>query len=706
MFSQLNPPQREAVEHTEGPLLILAGAGSGKTRVLTHRIAHLIREKKVKPGTIFAVTFTNKAAGEMKGRVEKLLGVEAADMMVSTFHSACLRLLRREASHLGYEKEFVVYDDRDQQNLLSQCLEELKLPSLNPKAAAHKINTAKHDGISSSQFAKQASDFYSERIARVYDLYQKKLRLNQAMDFGDLILNTVLLFRERPDRLSFYQERYVYIHVDEYQDTNRSQYELVSMLGKKHRHLCVVGDDDQSIYKFRGAEIRNILDFQKDYPEARVIRLEQNYRSTKTILQAASHLVSNNSGRMGKTLWTDNEEGALLTVFHGSSEQEEARYVVGEILKKKKTSSLNGIAIFYRTNAQSRPFEDELLKNKIPYVVIGGMKFYERQEIKDVLAYLKVLVNPSDSISLKRIVNVPARGIGKTTIEKEEAVSTEKNQSLWQTLREIDSPKTTSFVRMIGELKEARNQMGLVDFVTHLYEKTGYWKMLQDEKTIEAEGRMENLEELVNVVEEFSNSHEDPRLEIFIDQVSLASDLDSFGEEGGKVALMTFHLAKGLEFPHVFMVGMEEGLFPHSRSLTSDEELEEERRLCYVGMTRAMKELFLSFVTYRRIFGASQYHLPSRFLEEIPEELINFIEDEREDSEIRIDYSYDQRLPSFTQLESEPSYKRGMKIRHPVFGTGIIRSSEGGKGEEKLTIAFADGQIKKVLAKYANLVPV
>ncbi len=726
MFSPLNPHQREAVEHTEGPLLVLAGAGSGKTRVLTHRVAHLIREKKIKPWNIFSVTFTNKAAGEMKERVEKILGSKAEDMVVATFHSACLRLLRREASHLGYESEFTVYDDRDQQHLLAQCLEELKLPSLNPKVAAHKINAAKHEGISADQFFKKASDFYSERIARVYNLYQKKMRLNQAMDFGDLILNAVLLFRERPDRLAFYQDRYRYIHVDEYQDTNRSQYELVALLSRHHRNLCVVGDDDQSIYKFRGAEIRNILDFQKDYPEAKVIRLEQNYRSTKKILQAASHLVKNNSGRMGKTLWTENEEGAPITLFHGSSEQEEARYVVGQILKKKKDFALSEMAVFYRTNAQSRPFEDELLKNKIPYVVIGGMKFYERQEIKDMLAYLHVLVNPADSISLKRIINVPARGIGKTTIEKWEEMAAQQNQSLWQIVKGLGHPKLIPFAQMIEALKQERNEMSLIDFMPRLYERTGYWKMLQDEKSIEAEGRMENLEELVNVVEEFISTNDNPQLETFLDQVSLASDLDNYGEEGGKVALMTFHLAKGLEFPCVFMVGMEEGLFPHSRSLESDDDLEEERRLCYVGMTRAMKELFLSFVTYRRIFGASQYHLPSRFLEEIPEELVHLIENEEtivsEASDlfcaertsrgnggasgkapIHIDYSYDQRLPSFTQLESEAVFKRGMRIQHPVFGTGIIRSSEGRKGEEKLTIAFSDGQIKKILAKYANL---
>ncbi|MBI2339467.1 MAG: UvrD-helicase domain-containing protein, partial [Deltaproteobacteria bacterium] len=666
MLSQLNPKQREAVLHTEGPLLVLAGAGSGKTRVLAYRMAWLLRKKNIRPWNLFAVTFTNKAAGEMKGRVEKLLGGVAQDIWVSTFHSACLRILRRHAEALGYGRDFTIYDDRDQLTLITRCLEELNInpQRANPKAVAHRINQAKHNALLADDIKPAEVNPFETRVASVYGHYQQKLLANQAMDFGDLLLNVVLLFRKNPEILVQYQNQFAYVMVDEYQDTNRAQYELIRLLAGKHKNLCVVGDDDQSIYKFRGAEIKNILDFQKDYPEARVIRLEQNYRSTGFILKAASAVVANNRGRLGKTLWTENGAGERLTLFEGLTETDEAVFTADQIDALRGRYRLADMAVFYRTNAQSRPFEDELRRRDIPYAIIGGTKFYDRQEIRDMVAYVKLLVNPADSISLKRIINVPARGIGKTTVEKLEKIAGQQGSSLWDVIVGAGSPrpgegtsplqpsiisKLNPFITLIQTLKNDLQQMLLVDFMTHLYEKTGYWKMLQDEKTIEAEGRMENLEELVNVVEEYCQREESPTLEGFLDQAALVSDADDLNPEADRLPLMTFHLAKGLEFPVVFMVGMEEGLFPHSRSLDAEKDVEEERRLCYVGMTRAREKLFLSFVNYRRLFGSSQYAIPSRFLDEIPEDLLEKIsqkkiagsmEDEEESS---IDYDFDQR---------------------------------------------------------------
>lgn len=726
MLSKLNPKQREAVEHTEGPLLILAGAGSGKTRVLTYRMAYLMAEKGIDPFRLLAVTFTNKAAFEMKTRVEKLLGLSIArDIWVMTFHSACLRILRRHKEDLGYSSDFTIYDDYDQLQVINQCLDELGLnPKMfHPKAVSYRINQAKHNAVTAEDYPSDGLDFFEEKVAKIYPLYQQKLRLNQAMDFGDLILNVLVLFRQRPAVLTYYQERFSYIHVDEYQDTNRCQYELIKLLSQSHRNLCVVGDDDQSIYRFRGAEIRNILDFQKDYPEAHVVRLEQNYRSTRHILKAASSVVAKNRDRMGKTLWTENTEGEKLTLFQGLTEKDEASFVVGEIIKERAKRPYSEMVIFYRTHAQSRPFEDELRRNRIPYVIIGGMKFYERQEIKDILAYLKILVNPADALSLKRVINVPARGIGKTTFEKLEAEASSQKKSLWDVLTGLKTQglaslsgatvnKLLQFINLIQELSQKRKEIDLVDFMAHLYEATGYWKMLEEEQTIEAQGRMENLEEFVNVISEYARAVEAPTLEGFLDQASLASDADENTSED-KLPLMTLHLAKGLEFPVVFMVGLEEGLFPHSRSLDTREDIEEERRLCYVGMTRAQEKLTLSFVRERRLFGSNQYNLPSRFLEEIPEDLLDrrgmsykayAQEAEEEDGGYTVDYSYDQSVSEVAPSRRSLSpFRRGAKVRHPVFGVGTIRALEGEEEGAKLTIAFSNGQIKKILAKYANL---
>lgn len=722
MLSQLNSKQREAVEHTCGPLLILAGAGSGKTRVLTHRMAHLVESHKVAPWNLFAVTFTNKAAGEMKSRVARLVGENlVSDMWVSTFHAACLRLLRQAGSHLGYASHFNVFDDKDQLQMIRQCLTDLDMSEkmFNPKSVAYRINQARHQALGATDFAGQAGDYHDQKIAELFLHYEEKMRLNQAMDFGDLIFNVVVLFKKFPQVLEKFQQRFTYVLVDEYQDTNRAQYELITLLSASHRNLCVVGDDDQSIYKFRGADIRNILDFQTDFPDAKVIRLEQNYRSTKTILKAASQVVSHNQSRMGKTLWTENSEGEPLCLFQGLTEKDEAAFVVKEILKQKEKWGFDQMTIFYRTNAQSRSFEDTLRSFKIPYVIIGGMKFYERQEIRDIIAYLKLLVNPADSTCLKRIINVPARGVGLTSWQNLEDRANVLKTSVWQVLTSLKDgdfskksqslhQKLATFLQLIQNLQEKRSTLSMVDFLQYIYEATGYWKMLADQNSIEAESRMENLEEFVNVVQEYESGSDAPTWEGFLDQACLASDLDDLNRASQKISLMTLHLAKGLEFPVVFMVGMEEGLFPHSRSLESRTELEEERRLCYVGMTRAQHKLYLTLAHERHLFGSSQFNVPSRFLDEIPPETIQkqpVIKDihgrrlQNHFDDLSIDTSYDQSQPA----DSE-QFKRGSRVRHPVFGVGMIRTCEKVEDGQKLTIAFKNGQIKKILSKYADLV--
>lgn len=650
----------------------------------------------------------------MKGRVEKLVGPEASrDMWVSTFHSAGLRILRRHAQALGYDQGFTIYDDSDQLKVIGRCLEELNLnpQTFNPKSIAYAINQAKNQG---EKLGSNSVGIFEDQVVKVAALYHQKLKTNQAMDFGDLLLNVVILFKTHPEILEHYQRRFTHIHIDEYQDTNRCQYQLINLLAASHRNLCVVGDDDQSIYKFRGAEIRNILDFQKDYPEAQVIRLEQNYRSTGRILAAASKVIANNSARMGKTLWTENPKGEAIRLYEGLTEKEEAVFVVAQILKNRAAFKNDEMAIFYRTHAQSRPLEDELRRNGIPYLIIGGMKFYERMEIKDTLAYLKVLVNPDDSISLARIINVPGRGIGKTTMDKLEGLAGAKGCSLWQlvvgAIHELPLPqgtirKLSEFTKLILDLREKKQSLPLLDFITHLFDATGYWKMLKSEGTIESESRMENLEEFSSVVAEYAGEAENPTLEGFLDHAQLATNLDEYDETQARIPLMTLHLAKGLEFKAVFMVGMEEGLFPHSRSLETESEVEEERRLMYVGMTRAMQKLCLTFVNQRQIFGSVQYNIPSRFLGEIPGELLEKVGGTKKVSSsvkqqmgYHIDYSYDQRE------ESGGPYHRGLKVKHPVFGTGTVRACEPHEDGHKVTIAFANGQLKKILTKYADLV--
>jgi DNA helicase II / ATP-dependent DNA helicase PcrA len=734
--NELNPRQLEAVEHYEGPLLILAGAGSGKTRVLIERIVYMIEEKRVRPWNILAVTFTNKAAKEMKMRIEKQLGPDAKNVWMSTFHSFCLRVLRRHAEVLNYDKNFVVYDTTDQRTVVKKILKAMGLSDkvYKPQSILYHIDRAKNHGLTVEDFASDG-DYFLQKVKEVFIAYQAELKKNQAMDFGDLIVSVLRLFGKAPEVLSEYQNQFHYILVDEYQDTNKSQYTLIKLLCDKWHNICVVGDDDQSIYKFRGAEIQNILDFQIDYPNAKMIRLEQNYRSTQNILSAANAVIRGNDKRMGKELWTENGTGDLIKVYTGHADRDEAHYVCAMIKSYQEEYSLGEMAIFYRTNAQSRSLEDELRKQKINYRIFGGIKFYDRAEIKNIMAYLKSLVNPADSIAVKRILNVPLRGIGKTTVGKIDDVATQQDKSFWDVLCSIGSPeldlnisaaatsKIQEFVQLLKDLNKARAELSLDDFLPHLYDKTGYWQMLVDEKTIESESRKENLTELGNVIDDYLSDSEDANLEAFLDQISLASDVDRLDESPEFVNLMTVHLAKGLEFPVVFLVGMEEGLFPHSRSIDNPEDIEEERRLCYVGMTRAKKKLHMSFVHERRLFGTVQYQIVSRFMDELPSEHTSLLGEleaptpkpryseqryvskkpfttrkkvaPRGGSEREIDYEY-------AQTDQQP-FKRGARVSHAVFGAGKITHIEGGGDKMKVTVEFTQGMTKKLLMKHANL---
>lgn len=721
MSHALNPKQQQAVLAKPGPLLILAGAGSGKTRVLTERIIHLIQDHDVSPWNIFAVTFTNKAAGEMKERVAKKLWPVTQGLWISTFHSSCLRILRKHGEVLGYESQFAIYDTSDQLVLIKKILKSMDLSDkvYPPKAVLKQIDRAKNEGQTPEDFPTEG-DHYLSKVQEVYGIYQRELKTNQAMDFGDLILNVILLFQKSPETLVHYQNQFQHILVDEYQDTNKVQYQLIQMLAGKYQNLFVVGDDDQSIYRFRGAEIANILSFQEDYPDAAVIRLEQNYRSTQNILGAANAVIRNNSARMGKELWTDNGMGSLVKIFHATEEKQEAEFIASQIQKLRQNVSLNDVALFYRTNAQSRALEDALRKERLPYKIFGGMKFYDRAEIKDLMAYLRVIVNPYDSVSLKRIINVPARKLGKTTLDKIDEAATRNFVGFWQVLEnpghkrwgmKINAPtvkRLHEFYRLIQSLQDARADMPANEFVSYVLDETGYWQMLKDERTIEAEGRQENLSEFITVYEEFFEENSEARLEDFLDQISLASDVDQLEEGADFITLMTIHLAKGLEFPYVFIAGLEEGLFPHVRSLDAEADLEEERRICYVAMTRAMKELTLSYADSRRVFGTAQYNIPSRFLGEIPEDHLEEVSQPsrfagyQPPSKPKSSLDYDTYVDlSDSQLDSP--FRLGSRVSHDVFGEGRIERCQGQGDNLKVTVQFQNGAVKTLSLKYAHL---
>ncbi len=726
LLKGLNPMQQLAVQHDQGPLLLLAGAGSGKTRALTHRIAWLVQKYKVDPWQILAVTFTNKAAGEMKERLELLLG-SAEGMWVSTFHAACVRILRREIEALGFNRNFTIYDDQDQERLLKTILQEQGIDEkqLKARAVAAAIDRAKNRGLWPEQL--DDGDAGSEQVTRIYALYQARLQQANALDFGDLLMQTVRLFEEHPAILDKYRQRFRYVMVDEFQDTNQVQYRLVLLLASGHGNLCVVGDDDQSIYRWRGAEVGNILGFERDYPGCVTIRLEQNYRSTATILDAAGAVVAHNRGRKVKKLWTENPRGEGVSLETLPDDLEEARFLAGEITRLKSAGRrLRDIAIFYRTNAQSRVIEEALRRESLPYVMFGGVKFYSRMEVKDILAYLRIISNPADSVSARRIVNVPARGIGAVTVDKIAVFETEAGGFLPACRQALDrgglqgaaASKVKAFADLMDDFKVRAAQTPYPRLTAELIEETGYGPQLRSEKTEEARNRLDNLEQLLAGMEEHFGS--EGTLEEYLEQVSLITDVDSYDPSLDRVTLMTLHAAKGLEFPIVFMSGMEEDLFPHSRSASGPEEMEEERRLCYVGMTRAMEKLTLTHARRRRIFGDYQFNPPSRFLGEIPEDLLARTAATGMHKPashnlaslfdpVEPDFSGDDSFHSEDEVRMVPDAEEGLRIglqvRHIKFGIGTVRRVEGQGDNQKVTIYFQRFGPKKLLVKFAGLEP-
>jgi DNA helicase-2/ATP-dependent DNA helicase PcrA len=729
LLEGLNDKQKEAVLCTEGPLLILAGAGSGKTRVLTHRIAYIIEEKGVFPGNILAITFTNKAANEMKERLGALLGDRVDNLWVGTFHSICVRILRRNIDRIGYNGSFVIYDQTDQKTVVKECIKEMNLDkeTFKEKSAINLISSQKNSMISPDEYINENySDFYNRRMGEIYALYEKKLKSNNALDFDDLLLKTLELFEKAPDVLDYYQKRFQYIFVDEYQDTNKVQYELIKYLSKRYKNLCVVGDDDQSIYGWRGADIKNILDFEKDFPDAKVIKLEQNYRSTKNILDVANSIIKNNYGRKDKSLWTSNGEGEKARIFRAMDEIDEAYFVANEVEKlTQKGYKLSDIAILYRTNAQSRVFEEAFMKKSISYKIVGGLKFYDRKEVKDILGYLKVIQNPLDDVSMKRIINVPKRGIGNATIDKIESYTSKTGESIYSALlgvEDIDGlskramNNLRSFIDMINKFIDMKDKMGLKDFIEEVMNQTGYIEELEKENTVEAEGRIENLKEFISVAMDFEMHNENATLEEFLVDISLLTDLDKTEESPDSVTLMTVHSAKGLEFPIVFMVGMEEGLFPIRRAMESDLELEEERRLCYVAITRAEKLLYITHANVRTLYGNVSVCLPSSFLKEIPMEMIIDINNEKKknSSQRTIDKQKSNNI-EFIDKVKKPNVDRkidmkekldidaGDKVKHKVFGIGTVVQVKRTENDAEIVIAFENKGIKKLLLSIAPI---
>ncbi|MBN2373806.1 UvrD-helicase domain-containing protein [bacterium] len=785
----LTQPQWEAVSHINGPLLILAGAGSGKTRVITYRICYLVQELGLSPTRIIAVTFTNKAASEMKNRMEALIGDQARRMWISTFHSACVRILRRDINRLDIPSSFAIFDADDQLRLMKCCFKEanVDVKVMNPSAVLSAISRAKNDNVSADDYAKRAKNFLEKKVSNFYHMYEKALRLNNALDFDDLIMMTIRLFRKHPDILEHYQERWQFILVDEYQDTNLAQSALLDLLAAKTQNLCVVGDDDQSIYRWRGAEVRNILHFEKRYPHARIIRLEQNYRSTKKILDVAGAVIEKNRNRKGKKLWTANEHGDPITIYSAEDEHDEASYIsqtIKNLSDEGDFKSLGDFCILYRVNAQSRVLEDALRKQNMPYRIVGGTRFYERMEIKDCLAYMRAINNPRDNISLSRIINSPPRGIGKATLDKLDELSAREGISLFEAIGKaleerllpaIAHKRLDAFYSLINGLRDSASRSNVTEIFNLILKKTGYLSYLEKGHSEQAEARIENVKELVSAIQDFENAdlfsmtQQDgfeieykqepdssnleggthpseggirtgsgkPTLSAFLDHVSLLTDLDTYEDDKAAVTLMTLHSAKGLEFPVVFITGMEQGIFPHSRSLESHEEFEEERRLCYVGITRAKKRLYLTYAHERNIFGYTHYNSPSIFLEDLPDECIMTEDMEyhgygmvnpypskaighssgrfkhiARDKEPVIFKQKEPAAPPVTvksnvkpQAGGNPQtgeFTVGASVMHPQWGKGSILQIEGKDDMMKLVVAFR-GQKKKLMARYANL---
>jgi DNA helicase-2/ATP-dependent DNA helicase PcrA len=747
LLSSLNPEQQEAVLHTKGPLLILAGAGSGKTRVIAHRIAYLVSEDLCEPDRLLAVTFTNKAAEEMRTRVESLLGVDCRRMWISTFHALCARLLRREAPHIGLSRDFVIYDSTDQLTVMKQALRQIGADesAVQPRLALSRISHAKNRMEGPEVFAASTTwNPRDEQIGKLYELYVKALRDANALDFDDLLLKTVELFENAETVRDRYAEKFRFLMVDEYQDTNRPQYLLIQRLASKHRNLCVVGDPDQSIYKWRGADLRNILDFEHDFPEVTTVRLERNYRSTQVILDAASAVISQNRNRKDKRLYTERKGGAKILYYRAGDDLDEADFIARTSRTALHDDVENSVAILYRTNAQSRTLEDALRRAGIAYKIIGGVRFYERKEIKDALAYLKLVLNPHDGVSLRRVINVPARGIGKGVMESLESVVLDdtadlppllaglqpvaSNNSLWARLvhavdRRLLAPRATqslaAFRDLIATLTEMARQESVSIALGKVLDQSGYLLDLREERSEEAESRIENLAELVSAAREYESRNPEPSLAGFVDQLSLLSDVDEEqGAQNARVLMMTMHSAKGLEFPVVTIAGLEEGLFPHSRSADDEAELEEERRLCYVGITRAQRRLVLTSAARRRVFGEYQSTDPSRFLDEIPSELMEeapstFLSPQTSFSNFRANpygRAYRSRVkeePDYSYADEDQSVpaglRPGIRVKHPHFGVGTVLSVEQLDDDVKLLVRFTSVGQKTLRAKYAKL---
>ncbi|MBS4197277.1 DNA helicase PcrA [Lederbergia citri] len=727
LLEGLNPEQKEAVKTTECPLLIMAGAGSGKTRVLTHRVAYLMVEKGVNPYNILAITFTNKAAREMKDRIGKIMGGTAEEVWISTFHSMCVRILRRDIDRLGYSRNFTILDTTDQLSVIKNIQKDLNIDSkkFDARAILNAISSAKNELVTTSEYEKQAAGYYAQTVSKVYTEYQRRLRRNNALDFDDLIMITIQLFQSVPEVLEFYQRKFQYIHVDEYQDTNRAQYLLVKLLAARLKNLCVVGDSDQSIYRWRGADIANILSFEKDYPNAKVILLEQNYRSTKRILEAANEVIKNNHNRKPKNLWTDNDEGPKIVYYRADGEQTEAQFVVGKIKESTANNSrkLSDVAILYRTNAQSRVMEEVLLKSNIEYNIVGGTKFYDRKEIKDLLAYLRLIANPDDDISLQRIINVPKRGIGATSLDKIASYAREHDLSLYQALSEVDfiglsgkaANTAAEFHALIRNFTQMQDFLSVTEIVEEVIEKSGYEAMLKAEKSLEAESRLENINEFLSVTKSFEDGNDDKSLIAFLTDLALVADIDKLDEDGtpgDAVTLMTLHSAKGLEYPIVFLIGMEEGVFPHSRSLMEEEEMEEERRLAYVGITRAEEELYITNAQMRTLFGRTNMNPVSRFIAEIPEDLLEHAHKEMRRPVAAQGFAVGGQTRSKPVTRPTPvvsgadgiAWKVGDKAEHGKWGIGTVVSVKEKNGSIELDIAFPSPTgIKRLLAEYAPI---
>lgn len=721
----LNDEQKQAVKHTSGPLLVMAGAGSGKTRVLTHRIAYLLVEKEVAPWNILAITFTNKAAREMKERIAVLTGPLADQIWVSTFHSMCVRILRRDIDRIGISRNFSILDPGDQQSVIKQILKEQNLDPKKfvPRSILGTISSAKNKLKTAKDYAKEANDPYSEVVRDVYTEYEQRLLKNHALDFDDLIMTTLHLFDRVPEVLEYYQRKFQYIHVDEYQDTNMAQYKLVKMLAERFQNLCVVGDSDQSIYRWRGADIENILSFESDYPQAKAVMLEQNYRSTKNILQAANDVIVNNLSRKPKNLWTQNEDGSKITYLQAEDEHDESRFVAGKIREMRDEGrKLSDVAVLYRTNAQSRGIEETLMKSNINYNIIGGTKFYDRKEIKDLLAYLRLIANPDDDISLSRIINVPKRGIGSSTLDKIRSYAGAGDLSLFQALGEVEQiglssrfiNKLQQFFDAVANWTKMQDYFSVTELVEDVLERTGYREMLKSENTLESQSRLENIDEFLSVTKNFEEENDDKSLISFLTDLALEADIDRDDAESNKgeaVTLMTLHSAKGLEFPVVFMIGMEQGVFPHNRSLFDDEEMEEERRLAYVGITRAEEALFLTNARMRTLYGKTNTNPVSCFINEIPADLVD--QPEQMQNQIGTDSTklpFERPKKRASKLKPASSgaehveWSVGDKASHRKWGVGTVVSAKGEGESLELDIAFPKPTgVKRLLAKFAPI---